>query len=556
MTQAQALDILKTGANIFLTGEPGAGKSYTINTYVAYLRAHGVEPAITASTGIAATHIQGQTIHSWSGIGIKQQLSSYDLDHIATTEYLVRRISKTPVLIIDEISMIDANTLDMVDQVCREVRHSDEAFGGMQVILVGDFFQLPPVSRGARFAFESDAWKRMQPVVCYITEQHRQSDQRYTSILAAIRKQTFRDEHKGHLTSRVIDEEYAQTETVNITKLFSHNANVDQINTFELSKLPTLPNVFTMYTKGKDSLVAGLQKGCLSPDRLELKVGAVVMCTKNNAQKGYVNGTLGTVVNFEQGSKYPIIETKRGERITIEPVDWVIEENGKQKASITQIPLRLAWAITIHKSQGMSMDAAVMDLREVFEYGQGYVALSRVRTLDGLHILGWNDRVFQVHPQIRVQDTTFVQSSEAAALLFADIPKPELKEMQDRFILASGGTVDIKKGKRGVKIDTVEQTLMLVLQGKSIKEIARERKLVPVTIFHHLEKLVDGGKLAYDDIEYLLDDKVKNGWHQIKRTFVALDTSKLAPVYEHYKGNYTYDQLRLARMVMVLDDRG
>ena len=560
MTQAQALDILKTGANVFLTGEPGAGKTHTINQYVAYLREHGVEPAITASTGIAATHIQGQTIHSWSGIGIRQTLSSFDLDQIGSTEYLVRRIQKNKVLIIDEVSMIDARTLDMVDQVCREIRHSDEAFGGMQVVLVGDFFQLPPVSKmgsEARFAFESDAWKRMRPVVCYLTEQHRQSDKRYLSVLTAIRKNNYNETHHEYLQERQIDESAAHAHASTVTRLFPHNADVDEINARELAKLASLPTIFSMTTKGKDSVVASLQKGCLSPERLELKLGAIVMCTKNNQQKGYVNGTLGTIVGFEQGTKYPIIETRAGDRITIDPVDWVIEENGKQKGSITQIPLRLAWAITIHKSQGMSMDAAVMDLREVFEYGQGYVALSRVRTLDGLHILGWNRRVFEVHPRILAQDTSFVQQSESAATLFGDMVKKDLEEMHHNFILASGGTVATKfhKEKRGKKqkIDTLELTLMGVLQGKPVATIAKERSLVPVTIYGHIEKLVTTKKLSYEDIEYLIDDKIKKGYSDIKQTFLSYDTSKLAPIYEHFKGRYSFDQLRIARMMLVLD---
>lgn len=557
MTQAQALDILKTGANVFLTGEPGAGKTHTINQYVAYLREHGIDPAITASTGIAATHIQGQTIHSWSGIGIRQSLSPYDLDQIGSTEYIVRRIQKTAVLIIDEVSMIDARTLEMVDQVCREIRHSEEAFGGMQVILVGDFFQLPPVSKMGsepKFAFECDAWKHMRPVICYLTEQHRQSDKRYLSVLTAIRKNIYNETHHEYLQERQIDQAAAHAHTSTVTRLFPHNADVDEINTRELAKLETPPNIFSMTTRGKDSVVAGLQKGCLSPERLELKLGAIVMCTKNNTQKGYVNGTLGTIVGFEQGTKYPIIETRSGERITIEPVDWVIEENGKQKASITQIPLRLAWAITIHKSQGMSMDAAVMDLREVFEYGQGYVALSRVRTLDGLYILGWNRRVFEVHPRILAQDSSFVQQSDGAEALFGDMPKKDLEEMHRNFILASGGTVAIKspKGKKE-KIDTLELTLMGVLQGKPVTAIAKERNLVPVTVFGHIEKLVMNKKLSYEDIDYLIDDKLRRGFEDIKRTFTAYDTSKLAPLYEHYKGKYTYDELRIARMMCVLD---
>src|ERR1035437_9249364 len=145
MTQEHALNILKTGANVFLTGEPGAGKTHTIKALVNYLRACNIEPAITASTGIAATHIGGMTIHSWSGIGIRTKLDKYDLDKIASSEYIAKRINRTRVLIIDEISMLSVNMLDMIDMVCREVRQNSEAFGGMQIVLVGDFFQLPPI---------------------------------------------------------------------------------------------------------------------------------------------------------------------------------------------------------------------------------------------------------------------------------------------------------------------------------------------------------------------------------------------------------------------------
>jgi len=145
MTQEEALAILKTGANVFLTGEPGAGKTHTINEYAAYLRSHGIEPSITASTGIAATHIGGMTIHSWSGIGIRNYLDKYELDKITTTEYLVKRIRRAKALVIDEVSMLGPETFSMVEAVCRDIRQNNDAFGGLQVILVGDFFQLPPI---------------------------------------------------------------------------------------------------------------------------------------------------------------------------------------------------------------------------------------------------------------------------------------------------------------------------------------------------------------------------------------------------------------------------
>ncbi len=555
MTQAQALTILKTGANVFLTGEPGAGKTHTINEYIRYLREHGVEPAITASTGIAATHIHGQTIHSWSGIGVRRQLSPYDLDTLAATEYLAKRISKTNVLIIDEISMIDGETLSMVDQVCRAIKTPTEPFGGLQVVVVGDFFQLPPVSRAgtASFAFQSPAWREMKPLVCYLTEQHRQHDDQFLSILDAIRKNEYGETHHEYLAERLIAAAEELTGDKTITRLFSHNADVDALNSTALEQVPGTKETFRMTTKGKASLVESLKKGCLSPETLELKLGAVVMCTKNSKEKGFVNGTLGKVVGFERLTNYPIIETYAGRSITVEPMDWNIEENGKVKASITQIPLRLAWAITIHKSQGMSLDAAVMDLRQVFEYGQGYVALSRVRTLSGLHLLGVNRRTFEVHPEILKVDRDFRTSSEYSEVLFGDMDKEELAAMQRNFLTAIGGTVSpIQKKetpKKAEKGKTTDHTLELVRQKKPLAMIARARSVTVGTILSHLEKLVAAQELQFSDLQYLLDAALVRALPEIEETFEKLDTTLLSPVHHHYKGKYSFDKLRLVRLV-------
>jgi len=458
MTQDEALLILKTGANVFLTGEPGAGKTYTINKYIAYLKEHHIEHSITASTGIAATHIGGMTIHSWSGIGIKENLNKYDLDKISTTEYLTRRIVKTKVLIIDEISMLRADTLSMVDMVCREVRQNDEPFGGLQVIFVGDFFQLPPINKRikeekeiqlfeeepAHFAYESPSWIRLAPVVCYIHEQHRQDDEEFLNLLLSIRRGIVEEEHLEYLKSRFVKREEFPP---NITKLFSHNLDVDRVNEQMLSKISGEARKFMMNATGKDNIVTTLKKGCLSPEVLMLKKGAIVMCTKNNPKERYVNGTLGEVIEFDPFSGNPIIRTLSGAHITISPLDWSIEENGKIKAKISQIPLRLAWAITVHKSQGMSMDSAIMDLSSVFEYGQGYVALSRVRRMEGLYLLGFNDMSLRVHPQILEQDNTFRTESEKARELFCALSKDEIQKMHKNFVIALGGKWSDKKAK-------------------------------------------------------------------------------------------------------------
>ncbi len=466
MTQSEALNILKTGANVFLTGEPGAGKTHTINNFVRYLRDSDIEPAITASTGIAATHIGGMTIHSWSGIGIRPKLDKYDLDKIASSEYIVKRINRTKVLIIDEVSMLSANMLDMVDMVCREIKQNGEAFGGIQVVLVGDFFQLPPIIRreenaskqnsliGGKksmgvFAYEAGAWERARPIVCYLGEQHRQDDTDFLSVLSAVRADSVEREHLSHINARQIE---ADDMPENTTKLFTHNFDVDRINNAELAKLEEEVKPFTMNSSGNDNIVATLKKGCLSPENLELKIGAVVMCTKNNPKEGFVNGTLGVVTGFEEFSGYPIIKTRSGKSIVIAPLDWSVEENGKIRGQITQIPLRLAWAMTVHKSQGMSLDAAVMDLSQVFEFGQGYVALSRVRRLSGLYLLGINEQALKVHPEILKKDIDFKEKSREAEQVFGKLSKEEVRKMHDDFVVASGGKIqkpERKESKEG-----------------------------------------------------------------------------------------------------------
>lgn len=439
MTQEEALTILKTGASVFLTGEPGAGKTHTINQYIRYLRDNKVDVAITASTGIAATHIGGITIHSWSGIGIKSNLTKYDIDAIASREYITKRITRAKVLVIDEVSMLSAGMITMIDAVCKAVKNSQKAFGGLQAIFIGDFFQLPPINRtssATSFAYDAPAWQQANPIVCYITEQHRQSDAPFLELLSAIRSNTFDESHIKHLEKRKTEAHHAPK---NIPKLFSHNVDVDRVNTDILNKLPGDAKQFSMRTKGAKALVASLQKGCLSPEVLSLKIGAAVMFTKNNPKEHFVNGTLGTVESFSKIDGHPIVKTKEGRKIDVEEMDWSVEDNGKILASVSQLPLRLAWAITVHKSQGISLDSAVVDLSQVFEFGQGYVALSRVKRLSGLHILGWNTRAFEVHPGVLEKDSEFRDSSVIAQNMFSGMETSDITTMHSNFVKAAGG---------------------------------------------------------------------------------------------------------------------
>lgn len=579
MTQSQALTILKTGANVFLTGEPGSGKTHTTNEYIAYLRSHGVEPAITASTGIAATHIGGITIHSWSGIGIKSQLMERDLHKIAGTKHILKRIKNTHILIIDEVSMLPPNTISMVDAICREIKQSQEPFGGMQVVLVGDFFQLPPVTRAVpqqdeqqhfwdepvvRFAYGSRAWLESNFTVCYLTEQHRQDDDNFLALLSAMRRNAFTSDHLEYIKTRTVGLSGGPT---GAPKLFSHNADVDRVNEEILSRLPGEVREYSMSSDGPEPLVMALMRGCLSPHKLSLKIKTAVMFTKNNPKEGYINGMLGTIEGFNaQNNHYPIVVTRDGRRICVEPMDWAIEEEGETRARITQLPLRLAWAITVHKSQGMSLDEAIMDLGSVFEFGQGYVALSRVRRLSGLYLLGWNDRAFQVHPEVLVKDLEFRESSEQAIISLETISEEEQKEREERFIRMCGGTLSPKKDSgtsrtllknikkpRQSRVSHAEQTLELIQAGKTLAQTAALAGWTEGTILGHLESLVEAKKLGPENIKHLIagDEAL---YAEIRDAFQELGREKLAPVFHKFQGAHSYDTIRLGRIYFDLSN--
>ena len=388
---------------------------------------------MTASTGIAATHMNGVTIHSWSGLGIRDVLTEETMSELEERRYLWERMQRTKVLIIDEVSMLHHFRLDLVDTLVRRFKRDSRPFGGMQVVLCGDLFQLPPVSRAgeqeAHFVYHAEAWKKLDPTICYLHEQHRQTDQKHTDILNEIRRNDVSESTYENLQSRFNKEPDNGAEP---TCLYTHNVDVDTINTKELGEINAESRIWQMRSTGRPPLVEILKKSCLAPEKLHLKIGARVMFVKNNFEAGYVNGTLGKVVGFEMD--VPIVLTTKGKRITAVPMSWAIEEYGKVKAEISQVPLRLAWAITVHKSQGMSLDAVEVDLSKSFEKGMGYVALSRVRTLGGLKLLGINNMALQINEEVLEFDQNLQVFSATAVEALREM-KPETKErIQKNFI--------------------------------------------------------------------------------------------------------------------------
>jgi ATP-dependent DNA helicase PIF1 len=420
MRQKQALAIMTSGVNVFLTGAPGAGKTYVLNQFVGRAMRAGKRVAVTASTGIAATHLGGTTIHSWSGLGIRDALSSDDLQWLKGNDRLVKRYNSTDILVIDEVSMLHGARLDMVNQAAKLLRQNEAPFGGLQVILVGDLYQLPPINRNGEavdFVHTSATWAELNPSICYITEQHRQSGHDgLLDLLEAMRAGTLSDEHRYIVGERMGKQ---PAEDAIVTRLYSHNLDVDAINQRHLNAIEYIGKTFRMTTKGGKARLEQLIKSVLAPEELVLKVGAEVMFVANNFAEGFVNGSRGQVVAF-QGST-PVVALATGRTIYVEPHSWTLSEDGKVRAEVEQLPLRLAWAITIHKSQGMSLDAAEIDLSRAFTPGMGYVALSRVRTLDGLYLKGVNRMAFTMHPEIHNLDASLRRASGELAITTEDI---------------------------------------------------------------------------------------------------------------------------------------
>lgn len=438
MTQKDALDILKLGHNVFLTGAAGSGKTYLLNQYIDYLRTHKVPVGITASTGIAATHMGGTTIHSFTGMGIKDAMDEREIKDLYKRKYLRDRFLKTKVLIIDEISMMHSHRLDLVDLICKAFKKNDLPFGGMQIVMCGDFFQLPPVSRGQEkgdFVTESRIWNEMQLKICYLDEQYRQSDRAFLRVLNDIRGNAVNEMTVEYLSERLNKKAQGYSRP---TRLFTHNADVDTINKTHLDALDGHEHEYFMNWRGSIGLTDTLKKSCLAPEKLILKKGAQVMFVKNNYEAGYVNGTLGEVVDFDKDDS-PVIRTFDGKEIMVGYASWEVKDPSSSSgqeilASITQLPLRLAWAITVHKSQGMSLDAAEVDLSRSFVPGMGYVALSRVRSLKGLTLMGMNQMALQINPYVLEMDKEFRSYSDNALGLLLAMDKEKKRTMQNTFL--------------------------------------------------------------------------------------------------------------------------
>ena len=556
MNQEKALRVLKSGSNVFLTGSAGTGKTYVLNQYIQYLKARKIPVSVTASTGIAATHLQGTTIHAWSGIGIKDSLSMRNLRDLKEKKYLKKNIEKSKVLIIDEISMLHKKQFDMVNEVLQFFRETEEAFGGIQLVLCGDFFQLPPIGNSSevnkdKFCFMSQAWLDADLAICYLTDQFRQTDTKLNDILNEIRS--------ASVSSRSIEMLLARNTEIDAeepTRLYTHNLDVDRINSQHMAEIKGRKKSFKATVKGNLKLAETIKRSIMAPESLELKKDAKVMFVKNNYEKGYLNGSLGKVLAYNDDG-YPVIQLHNGEMIVAEPEDWRIEdETGKLLVSYQQVPLRLAWAITVHKSQGMTLDSAVMDLSNTFEKGQGYVALSRIKGLEGLQLIGFNPTTLEVDQLALKADKRFQELSREIEQRFEE---EELDKRALRFIKKSGGITNpdeirenkknLDEGKKVSKKSTYLITKKMIENGHSLDDIVIERDLTIGTVSTHLIKIAElypQTDLTRFKPESGILNKVRHARNELLKKKGKGERISLKPIFDLLKGELSYDEIKMA----------
>jgi len=569
MNQYTALNILKSGKNVFITGSAGTGKTYLLNQYIQYLKERQVYPTIVAPTGISASHLKGQTIHSFFALGIRDTVvdNGY-VDFLLEKNYLKSRFSKLKVLIIDEVSMVSPEIFSSMDKILRAFKNNPESFGGVQVVISGDFFQLPPVSKvfkEKRFSWQSPAWKNLTLQSCYLEEKFRQEDMRLISILDEIRKGEVSS--NSHILLDACFHKKLNTK-FSPTKLYTHNVDVDRINIEELNQLEGEAYLFKYTSKGSAKNIEKIFKTTLVLEEVALKKDAVVLFIKNNPDKNYVNGTTGIVIGFE--GDIPIVRTSTGDKIRVVAEDWTIENDGGENiATVSQLPLRLAWAITIHKSQGMTLDSAEIDLSKTFEVGQGYVALSRLKSIDGLRLMGLNSMALTVEPLSLRIDRPIQQASQKAKNEIEEFSELELEEIHHNYIRRLGGLTSFlkieeekkmllagKNSKVGKETPTHLKTKSLIEVCDSIKQISKSRSMTEGTIINHFLLLKkDDNQLdlsKFKPKESLLNS-IKEMVLKLEKEEVAENFSedgklRLKPIFDAMEGEVSYDKIRLCML--------
>lgn len=393
-TYLKILTLLKNGENVFLTGFAGTGKSYILNKLKEYFKK---KLTITSTTGIAAVNVKGQTLHSWAGVGLCRNTVYNTVEKIKKRPTQYRQIMNCKILAVDEISMLNIEAFEYINEVLREVRECNDPFGGIQVFFIGDFFQLPPVEKEGEirhYCFDSPVWDKLGLKNVVLKKNYRQNEENFITALAHMRENCLEVEDIELLKTRCVENEDAD-----ILHIFSTNEEANRYNFAKFNMIDEPVKLFYAedgvyrgsklvtegFTESENYILEIFSKNCRAEKEIALKLGARVMLLVNmDFNKGLINGACGVIQGFNQDTIS--IKFDNGIVSNIPKHKFEYYYNERVVAERMQYPLKLAYGITIHKSQGMTLDRLVVDCARIFERGQSYVAMSRVKTLEGLYL--------------------------------------------------------------------------------------------------------------------------------------------------------------------------
>ena len=410
--QQLALRAMKNGVSVFLTGPAGVGKTTILNEFREHCALTKRKIAVTSTTGVSALLLKGSTLHSWAGIKLGKGSVEQLYGVVTSNKKAAKRWEKVQTLIIDEISMLQPSLLPKLEELARLIRISEATFGGIQIIFSGDFAQLPPVGE-EKFCFEMPIWDKIVKQTIYLTEIKRQENADFQKMLLELRLGTVTETTKKALRKRVIKGDLPKVNGIEPTMLYSTNKDVSTKNLKELLTLKKKGRKYKVYQaytsvtcdEGRLSMrqrelwEAKMDQSCQAPNKLQLTEDSQVMIIANlDLENGVANGTRAIVTELH--SDHVMVKLLNGKEIRIDAWKWELESE-EITVTKTQIPLITAWSTTIHKCQGSTLDYVALDLGpSIFEYGQGYTALSRVRDIKGLHLTKLQSKRIQAHPKV------------------------------------------------------------------------------------------------------------------------------------------------------------
>lgn len=554
----------KTDMSLFLTGKAGTGKTTFLREVVRYTKKKCI---VLAPTGIAAVNAGAMTIHSFFqfGLGPFVQGVIEPKSDFRINKSKLELIRHLQLLIIDEVSMVRADLMDHIDVELRRIRRNSKPFGGVQLLMIGDLQQLPPIAHGGEdellrqyyktlYFFSSAALKSMKYSCIELKNVYRQTDRHFIDILNHARDCILTSQDISDLNARYIPGFSPKPEDGYI-RLMTHNRQVDYVNETELEKLDSKPYTFVAAVTGTFP-----EESYPTANSLTLKKGAQVMFIKNDPERRFINGTLGEVKSIDKNS-IAVRLAESGTIIDVEPMEWQNiryqfdeeskEISSKQIGRFKQYPLKAAWAITVHKSQGLTFDKAIIDVHAAFSPGQAYVALSRCRTLDGLVLSSpVSASVFMRDNAVDAYMNYISRSVEELAFsscyeYFEYEKKPEPEEVAPVAEVNKDKPKKVKKEElrddTGKKLNTFEYSYWLYNQGNTVEQIAEKRGLNQSTIEAHLARYVAFGDI--DVHEFVDGDTLQ----KVEAYCMEHPEEKaLKPIFEHFDAKIPYNVLRMA----------